>query len=81
MPIYEFQCGSCRHKFQKICRVGVDSKDLTCPTCGVPSPKRLFSTFAVSSGRPDNGGDYSHSEGSSSGCGSCGGGSCSTCGG
>lgn len=48
MPLYEFQCDKCGHRFEKrVARIGegVDS----CPECGAAAPKRLLSAFAVTS--------------------------------
>ena len=47
MPIYEFKCKSCGHRFIQL----VLSKDLEikCPKCGSKDVKKLFSSFASSS--------------------------------
>ncbi|NLY91686.1 MAG: zinc ribbon domain-containing protein [Firmicutes bacterium] len=71
MPIYEFRCPECEHKFEELCKSSAE--EVPCPKCGSAKTARLFSPFgfAVAGG--------GHASGSSSGCSSCGGGHCSTC--
>ena len=42
MPIYEFECISCKHVFECFMKVDEDQKDLTCPECGAINPKKLI---------------------------------------
>ncbi|HHT49403.1 MAG TPA: zinc ribbon domain-containing protein [Firmicutes bacterium] len=72
MPIYEFSCPECKHKFEELCKCNTES--IPCPKCGATQTKRLFSAFgfAVSGGSSSSGS-------AASGCGSCSGGNCSTC--
>ncbi len=78
MPIYEYSCPECSHKFSA--RRSMDDADqpIACPTCGGAHARRGLSLFAaVSTGSTS----YSGSSGSSGGgCGSCSGGSCGSCG-
>ncbi|NLZ44625.1 MAG: zinc ribbon domain-containing protein [Clostridia bacterium] len=67
MPIYEFKCKKCGHKFEELCRFG--QTDIHCPRCGEAGPYRLVSTFSM--GNTGAGGEKS--------CASCSGGSCSSC--
>ncbi|MGB2804368.1 MAG: zinc ribbon domain-containing protein [Candidatus Zixiibacteriota bacterium] len=46
MPIYEYKCGKCDHKFEALQKVGEDGKELKCPKCGADYPTKIFSTFA-----------------------------------
>jgi putative FmdB family regulatory protein len=46
MPIYEYKCGKCDHKFDALQKIGEDGKDLRCPKCGTDNPTKVFSTFA-----------------------------------
>jgi len=46
MPIYEYKCGKCDHRFDALQKVGEDGKDLKCPKCGADNPTKVFSTFA-----------------------------------
>jgi putative FmdB family regulatory protein len=49
MPIYEFKCLRCSHRFEELCRVGEDGSALTCPACGGQTLKRCPSTFSCRS--------------------------------
>jgi putative FmdB family regulatory protein len=73
MPIFEFKCRKCGAKFEELLRSS-DSSSVTCPDCGSSEIKRLMSTFACSGGS-----GFKTSIAGSGGCGSCSGGSCSTC--
>ncbi len=47
MPIHEFKCSSCGHKFS-ILEPLSESKDVKeCPKCGSKETNRLMSTFAA----------------------------------
>lgn len=73
MPIYEFACADCEHRFEVF--GGYDSRDAVqvCPSCEGVKTRALFSTFAMT-------GSASESEASTSagggggGCGGCAGG-------
>ena len=42
MPIYEYQCEACSHKFEKLQKISDDPlKD--CPACNAPQLKKLVS--------------------------------------
>lgn len=71
MPIYEFRCYKCGHRFEKLCPMGETGEKLQCPTCETPAPKRVMSGFCASG---------SDSGGSGSNCGSCSSSNCSSCG-
>ena len=45
MPIYEFECRSCGHRFEELVgsHVGVETGDVLCPECGSAEPERLLS--------------------------------------
>ncbi|MEW6319558.1 MAG: FmdB family zinc ribbon protein [Acidobacteriota bacterium] len=45
MPLYEYQCDSCAHRFEIIQKFSDPPAD-TCPTCGGPV-KRLLSSPAI----------------------------------
>jgi len=71
MPIYEYTCMKCKKDFEYL--VFGSEKDVTCPACSSKKVKRSMSACSFKSS-----GNYSSSAGSS-GCSSCGGGTCSTC--
>jgi len=75
VPIYEFRCQKCGHRFEKLCAMGEDGKNLKCPECGTSKPNRIMSAF-----RAKGGGKEENSGGATSGCGSCTSSNCSSCG-
>ena len=44
MPIYEYKCGSCGHRFEHITRAGVAP---ACPKCQGEDLEKQLSVFAV----------------------------------
>ena len=48
MPIYEYRCDECDHRFEILQRLGEGAGGLTCPSCGTPRLEKMFSTFAAS---------------------------------
>ncbi|MBM3942293.1 MAG: zinc ribbon domain-containing protein [SAR202 cluster bacterium] len=43
MPLYEYHCSSCNHKFQKLQAMSANGAD--CPNCEQPA-RRMLSVFA-----------------------------------
>ena len=43
MPLYEFKCSACGHRFDELVRLGETPE---CPSCHDLAPERLFSTTA-----------------------------------
>jgi len=52
MPVYEFRCVQCRHRFAKLVGMTAEPDDLACPKCGAPGAERLVSRFVR--GRSDD---------------------------
>ena len=73
MPIYEFRCHKCGHRFEKLCPMGETGQKLQCPDCSAPGPKRVMSGFCAAGSDGDGGGG-------GSGCGTCSATSCGNCG-
>jgi len=75
MPIYEFFCKSCDHKFEKLL-IRRDA-EVQCPRCDDPDVKRLISvcSFGSSDGTVQVAGTSNCSSCSATSCSSCGGGS------
>ncbi|TCV93918.1 putative FmdB family regulatory protein [Luteibacter rhizovicinus] len=42
MPIYEFQCQACGHRFERLQKIS-DADPEICPTCGEPRVGRMLS--------------------------------------
>ncbi len=47
MPLYEYRCTECDHRFEILQRLGDGVEGLTCPTCGTERLEKMFSTFAA----------------------------------
>ncbi|AEF95144.1 regulatory protein, FmdB family [Desulfotomaculum nigrificans CO-1-SRB] len=52
MPIYEFRCTKCGHKFAKLSPLGETGANLNCPSCQAPAPRRVMSGFVANN--PDS---------------------------
>ena len=48
MPLYEYRCAACEHRFEVLQRVGQGSEGLECPGCGETEVEKEYSTFASS---------------------------------
>ncbi len=77
MPIREYRCQKCGHKFETLILAGENENDLTCPKCHAAQVKRCMSVFTGMV--PVDGTGAAKSAAAASSCGSCSGGSCSTC--
>lgn len=44
MPLFDFACRACGHRFEDLVR---GDEPVTCPRCSATGPERLPSTFAV----------------------------------
>lgn len=63
MPLYEFQCRHCTHRFEELVRSSDGPP--SCPTCRSQDLEKLLSAFAVATGAPTPSAPMSP-------CGSCG---------
>ncbi|MCX5994750.1 MAG: zinc ribbon domain-containing protein [Chloroflexi bacterium] len=43
MPIYQYECEKCGHKFELRRKIGEGDNELKCPKCGAGNPQRDFS--------------------------------------
>jgi len=47
MPIYEFRCKNCGHKFEELVFSSLSEKnDVVCPRCGKKNAEKLLSAFS-----------------------------------
>ncbi len=76
MPIYEFRCQACGHKFDKLCSLGETGQNVPCPQCQANNSQRIMSGFAAKSVGKNG---LSTPMGGAGSCGTCSGGNCSTC--
>jgi len=49
MPIYEYKCLKCGHKFEISRRMEDGDNEIKCPACGKENAQRIFSSFAKGS--------------------------------
>lgn len=42
MPIYEYECGACKHIFERFMKIGEDCEGLACPECGALNPQKVI---------------------------------------
>ncbi|MBN2323294.1 MAG: zinc ribbon domain-containing protein [Spirochaetes bacterium] len=76
MPVYEYICRSCSHKFETLVR-NADNRVL-CPQCNSPELSKCFSTFAHRGKEAGADADSSPSSGSKS-CSGCHSRNCASC--
>lgn len=50
MPIYEYQCAECGHRFDKLVRTAAAAATVECPVCHSAHCKKAFSLFGTSHG-------------------------------
>jgi putative FmdB family regulatory protein len=50
MPIYEFRCRQCDHRFEMLRPVKDPGVGIACPECGADRPEKLLSVFASPAG-------------------------------
>lgn len=46
MPLYEYLCKACSHRFEVLQRIGADADGIACPACGVAEVAKQLSRFA-----------------------------------
>jgi putative FmdB family regulatory protein len=63
MPLYEYRCRDCGHRFEILQRLGQGPEGLACPRCGAEQLDKQYSTFA------SNTGEMAQRNASPSGCG------------
>jgi len=48
MPIHEYQCKKCGHRFEELILGRAGADDVYCPECGAKRTERLMSAFSTS---------------------------------
>jgi putative FmdB family regulatory protein len=74
MPIYEYACGDCGNRFEKLVRRFAD--EVSCPSCASASVDKQLSVFAVGSSSSTASGSACGVPEAGCGAGACGGGAC-----
>ena len=70
MPLYEYACTACDHRFEILQRLGEGADGLDCPACGAHELEKQLSTFAANA--TDGGGSASLGAGAGRGAPACG---------
>jgi len=47
MPIYEFECQSCGHRFEELLKISQSGEKPLCPKCESPNTKKAISGFGT----------------------------------
>ncbi|MCD6385759.1 zinc ribbon domain-containing protein [Candidatus Sumerlaeota bacterium] len=71
MPIYEYRCKECNHRFEDLIRNESEAHSVKCPKCGSKSIEKLMSSAGIQMN--------SSSSGGASSCPTCTTNTCSTC--
>lgn len=50
MPVYEYKCKNCKHRFELLVSIKADPADIKCPECGAGNPEKQFSAFSSKTG-------------------------------
>ena len=50
MPIFEYVCSECGHRFEKLVLSASRAKNIQCPQCSSKSVNKALSTFGVGGG-------------------------------
>ncbi len=79
MPLYEYHCTNCESTFEMLRPMSQSDAPAACPYCAEITGRRTISLFAAVS-RDAGGGSRLVASSGASGCGTCAGGHCSTCG-
>jgi putative FmdB family regulatory protein len=66
MPIYEYQCNRCGHRFELLPKTNNSDIEISCPKCHAEQPKRLLSMFGSSASKDVCGGTPVASDNSTS---------------
>jgi putative FmdB family regulatory protein len=50
MPVYEFVCRSCGHRFEEFNWSSTDAAGVACPECGGTEARKVMSVFGIGRG-------------------------------
>lgn len=53
MPIFEYQCNTCKNRFEVLQRSNDDKKRYNCPECGTTDTSKRLSAFATTGSKKD----------------------------
>jgi putative FmdB family regulatory protein len=53
MPLYEYECGRCGQRFERLVSISKARQGTDCPNCRSRSVRRLMSVFATVGGKSE----------------------------
>jgi putative FmdB family regulatory protein len=53
MPLYEYECGECGQRFERLVSLSEARQSMKCPKCGSKSVRKLMSVFATAGGQSE----------------------------
>ncbi|MCQ2560375.1 MAG: zinc ribbon domain-containing protein [Clostridia bacterium] len=80
MPIYDFRCPQCGHKFTQLCSLGEKGANVSCPECSTQPVQKILSSFTARSLGKHGLSVPMGGTGGGNGCAGCTSSNCSTCG-
>lgn len=51
MPIYEYRCTNCQHKFDALVPMSTDNSEIECPVCHERKSEKVISAFGTTGSR------------------------------
>jgi putative FmdB family regulatory protein len=67
MPIYEYECRSCKERFEIVQKMSEGNEGICCPKCETDKPERLLSAFCSTTGKSGSSGSVGGSAHSGAG--------------
>jgi putative FmdB family regulatory protein len=53
MPVYEYECGACGKRFERLVSLSEARRSMGCPKCGSKPVRKLVSVFARAGGQSE----------------------------
>lgn len=79
MPIYEYRCKKCNHRFEELIRNETEAQSVKCPECGNKDIEKLMSSAGIQMNSSFSSSGSSSGSSTGSSCSTCTANTCSTC--
>jgi len=66
LPLYEYECAKCKHRFERLEKLSASATDKKCPKCGAQAERQVSSAAIQFKGSGWYVTDYAHKGGSES---------------
>jgi len=66
LPLYEYECAKCKHRFERLEKLSASATDKICPKCGAKAERQVSSAAIQFKGSGWYVTDYAHKGGSES---------------